>query len=416
MMNGIKANFGFLLIFLFSLLINVQEFLIVKTEVKWISYVDEFFLFIPYFLILFLQKNKDNGLIFLLLLLPFLSIAYTLIFNVIVFNDLRFFEAVVQSFINCKFFLYFALFYCVERIFFCNVEGSNYFRIVFFSCLMISLSGYFLNIAYPDFFVFSDMPWHLERGRIAGFQFKPNDLAIFLSLYSIYLLLSIKSELKKNIIVLILILMVFLTSSRTALLVSIVPYFLYHLRRRNIIFTVLCFWCFFLLFIYFYEDIASSFFITETIENFKEFYDIDNSQYIRFIILYLGLVLSFDYFPFGVGAGNFASVMSQGSPVYSYLGVENNYFFVNMIGVYDSNFASLLGEYGVTGFFASLFISYLSIYIVLREPKFSLFLFFVLLFLMAFQPVLSYQVNSINFLLLIFSLKSSVFMKVNKDL
>ncbi len=123
-------------------------------------------------------------------------------------------------------------------------------------------------------------------------------------------------------------------------------------------------------------------------------------------MVYLGISLASQYFPISVGAGNFGSVMSDNSPVYKILGVSNNDFFINLEGVYDSNLASILGEYGFLGLFFYLFLTYKILgflfvnYFSIRIISFSaIFIVFLT------QPFFSYQVNSINFLIFVFSLR-----------
>lgn len=100
----------YFLIIIFSVFINLQEFLIGKLEFQYVSYVDELFLIFPYLLAPFVVRKRSDAWVFLILLLPFLSIAHAWGVGVFVFYDVRFYEIVFQSFINFKFFLYFVFF------------------------------------------------------------------------------------------------------------------------------------------------------------------------------------------------------------------------------------------------------------------------------------------------------------------
>lgn len=71
--------------------------------------------------------------------------------------------------------------------------------------------------------------------------------------------------------------------------------------------------------------------------------------YIRGIMIYYSVVLAWSRFPFGTGAGSYGTLMSDNSPVYAEIGLENSVFFLTKSGIYDSNLASLLGEFGVLG-------------------------------------------------------------------
>ena len=53
----------------------------------------------------------------------------------------------------------------------------------------------------------------------------------------------------------------------------------------------------------------------------------------------------------GTGAATYGTVMSDNSAVYAEIGLQNSRYFVEKDGIYDSNFASLLGEFGFIGLF-----------------------------------------------------------------
>ena len=89
-------------------------------------------------------------------------------------------------------------------------------------------------------------------------------------------------------------------------------------------------------------------FIEKSITNIALFFTKD-SYYIRGIMYYLSGEVSSDYFPIGSGAATFGTALSAESPVYEAYDVAGRSFFINMDGVYDSNFASVLGEFGWIG-------------------------------------------------------------------
>jgi hypothetical protein len=74
-----------------------------------------------------------------------------------------------------------------------------------------------------------------------------------------------------------------------------------------------------------------------------------DSYYIRGIMINLATQIGAIFFPIGSGAATFGSKFSDGSPVYEMLGVAHRVFFVEQAGIYDSNVASILGEYGIIG-------------------------------------------------------------------
>jgi hypothetical protein len=394
-----------ILLLLFCLFVNLQEILIVKTGFSWLGYIDEVFMFLPYVFLPLLVKRKLDAWIYVVLLAPFISIFYGLCVNYINYSELYFFKVVAQSFINFKLFLYFVLFYIVWRFF--ARSDRLYFPRVFSYCVALSLLGYVLNIIFPSYFIFSENVWHLERSRIPGFQFKPNDLAILLGMALLFSLCLKSAVDKKVMIVLGFFMLVFFTSSRTALLFSSALIFTVLVKRGYFNHVIGGVFITFVALLFYYDDFVGSFVFSETISNLNEFKSIESSQYIRAIMLYLGAKLAIANFPFGVGAGNFGTVMSVDSPVYQEMGVANSYFFSNAIGIYDSNIASIMGEYGVFGVvvFSVLLWKILTRSLgVNAEQRFLLLL--LALFIVFSQPLFSYQVNSINFLLLVYSLRS----------
>ena len=143
-----------------------------------------------------------------------------------------------------------------------------------------------------------------------------------------------------------------MTSSRTALLVALVSILLVLVYERRYLLLYLFFCCGFFVVVFFGEVAAQSFFVVETLSNFSQFSSVDSTQYIRVLMIYYGAQLGLMFFPLGAGAGNFGGVLSADSPVYRLLGVSDMNFFQGLSGIYDSNLAALIGEYGY--FFAIL--------------------------------------------------------------
>lgn len=387
------------------LIINIQEIIINKTGWTWLSYFDEAILILPYILAPFAINKKNEAWLYLILFLPFASFIYTIIINYATHPSLLIEQALIQSFINFKFFLYFVLFYTSLKLTQSSGNSKLYSTSLLF-CLFASLLGYIFNVLSPEFFVFSDASWHLERNRISGFQFKPNDLAILLGLSTLFILYSKQPPSRKLIYISALTFLIIFSASRTALIFPAIallatlsrrghsPYLLATIAIGMITGTLLS------------DKILNSFAFTETLKNLQEFSSIQSSQYIRGIMLYLGTKLSLSYFPIGTGAGNFGTVMSANSPVYNELGVANSYFFANSIGIYDSNIASILGEYGVIGIILYSYLFIKTLNFLLKENTEQKYIFLALVGFMVFvQPIFSYQVNSINLLLVIFSIR-----------
>lgn len=392
----------YFLVFALSIFVNLQEFLVVKFGVSYITYVDELFLILPYILAPFVIRKWSDTWIFGILLLPFLSVVHACVFGIFVFNDVRLYEIFIQSIINFKFFLYFVFFYCVWLM---GEQRSRIFVVTFLSCVVLSIFGYAFNFIFPEYFVFSDAAWHIERGRIGGFQFKPNDLAIFICFLMIFVLFSFSRGLWKSVLVFSLVGLIYLTSSRTALLIAMVVLLLYMIYLRQYIYLLFLGGCGCVVLLAFNDLIFDSFLVSETVSNFSQLAAVEDTKYIRAIMVYYGLVLGVMFFPLGSGAASFGSVMSEGSPMYQSLGLSQIEFFQKMEGVYDSNTASIIGEYGFLGFFMFFIFAYKIVSQLLRCEHYLVFLLVFVLFAISLtQPLFAYHVNSINFMLLLFSL------------
>ena len=90
--------------------------------------------------------------------------------------------------------------------------------------------------------------------------------------------------------------------------------------------------------------------------------------YIRGIMIYFSFELATDRFPFGTGAATYGTVKSDDSNIYAEIGMQNSRFFIEKDGIYDSNFASLLGE---LGYIFMLLYYGLFIYFCLKMGKFA---------------------------------------------
>ena len=152
-----------------------------------------------------------------------------------------------------------------------------------------------------------------------------------------------------------------------------------------------------------------NFFISETQKNISEFQNISVSKYIRGIMIYNGFLLFLIYFPIGSGAATFGSVMSEGSIVYYELGIAGLEFFEDFWGVFDSNLAAILGEFGLIGVFVFGFLYFCCfkrVYSASKNKKVALpYLIIIFIFglvVLITNPFFMYQYNSLIFLLAIF--------------
>lgn len=83
-----------------------------------------------------------------------------------------------------------------------------------------------------------------------------------------------------------------------------------------------------------------------------------DSQYMRGMMIYFSVILALENFPFGTGAATYGTILSKGGPIYDYLGLSTFYAVIQEEGIYDSNFASVFGEFGFAGLAMFLFVAY----------------------------------------------------------
>ncbi|MAG65352.1 MAG: hypothetical protein CMK74_05705 [Pseudomonadales bacterium] len=390
-------------ILLLCIIVNTQEFLAKKLSLPILGLIDELALCTAYILVPLWLRRKEHYIFYAILLLPIFSILYSITANLLIWNESRVTPSIIQSIINCKLYILFALFFAIKEKY--KISSSEFSKI-FTICITISAIGFIANIVTPENFIFSEEVWHIERNRIVGFQYKPNDLGLALALFFFLLLFSGQRKASNFILIGIVAVACYLTGSRTSLAVmaiAIACYISIKSKHKPIIIATLVLA---IPFIVSNEAFLNSFLVKETLSNTKEIQNINQSQYIRAIVIFYGIQLSLAYFPLGVGAGNYGGVASEGSPAYDSLGLSNSQFFSELSGVYDSNLASILGEYGIIGVLITILITYKILTKTLENKRLATGLLFTTLFISISQPMFSYHVNSINLILLSFSIPS----------
>ena len=95
------------------------------------------------------------------------------------------------------------------------------------------------------------------------------------------------------------------------------------------------------------------------------------SAYIRGIMLFFSVDIANSRFPIGTGAATYGTVTSDDSYVYAEIGLHNSRFFIEKEGIYDSNFASLLGEFGYLGLIVFLYVFYLIMHVPIIKGKYE---------------------------------------------
>lgn len=247
-----------------------------------------------------------------------------------------------------------------------NRRNDGHAYQVFLFIFIINITGLLMHWALGDMFTstFDKMPY--KRGediRIVGLSLKPNDAAIIAAFFSFvsvgYLFY------KKNIKVFILlftlsVFAILLNGSRTALLgpsIALLVVAIHARRQRFVILTSVI-----LILMFVGLSGILEYMYAETIKNIAELKSIYVSDYIRAIMIFSGFSLVIEYFPIGTGAATFGSVLSLDSPVYNLLGLSRVDFFIEGWGIYDSNLATISGEFGVIGLILFYFLIPYGIY------------------------------------------------------
>ncbi len=361
-------------------------FSIFKAFFKWLfnnnifEYFDEVIFLIS--LIVFLAnlffKRKVKFIYATLTIFIIYSIVISLLFGV----SGTLFTITAQTFINIKFFIIILAFITVFKN---NVTTLNKFFL-----LVVSISAFsvLLQLVLGKSFneIFNVSTFARPNVRYVGFFTHPNHLAYVFFLYVAYLLnnkfkYNLRLSNKDWFKILASIVVIFLADSRTSILAVLIFLFAFYwqLIKRNynliigvIVSSIILVGGYMVLFTSFIDSIIS---------NVKDTLDL-NSHYIRGNMIYLAGLIFFQYFPIGTGASTFGSVLSD-TKVFEMYGQANRYYFKNEIGIYDSNIASIIGEYGFIGilFFIGLFnslIKYLKSFTFRKTLIAPLFLIFIM--------------------------------------
>jgi len=248
----------------------------------------------------------------------------------------------------------------------------------------VLLGTYYFNLVnfYPD-----------ERFglyRYIGFQYSPNLLALaanVLLLYSYYY----KRGFSQLIWNTSLILIILITGSHTGVSLAILVYLVYLLDMRYSskslinIFLVLLPVSIMLFYLLDFDD--------KLYEMIIRYESGNESGYARTVILFNAILIAINFFPFGVGAANYATPLSIDSQVWYDYNMDQvntiNWFLTGderFSGIYDTSFGMLLGELGFLGtlfFFIIYFYIFFKIFQRYDYKKIVMFLLFVILILIS---------------------------------
>lgn len=315
---------------LFAVLLVFDTFAARYFELEPFRHVADFLLVLASLGILGIGFAKRT-LSWLAILLLIALAAFTALSELGAFSD-GWFSAIWSSILFCKIFI---LFFASK-----NLKLSQ-LRSAIYTLAMMHVAGMALNLTIPSFFegLMTEVPFERDISRVMGFLLNDNKSAALSTILALYFWF-IKDF---KIIGLVFICATFLAASVSMLIIFIVAAaYLQYLRSPKsaaLAFTPILAITGAVL--YYYLDIWSKIALISPDES---------SLYIRAVMLFRGIELAKEFFPFGTGGGTFGSSLSSGSDVYSYLGIDNLRSVREMTGVFDCSIGSILGEYGVLGF------------------------------------------------------------------
>lgn len=342
------------------------------------SYIDELILF--GILIYGVIKSQKDKVIRHVMFLYFMLFVFFVLISFQAFASRGILSVVLQVFIHLKYMLFFI--FCWGAL-----GPNNCFKFVKI-ILVVSVFFLFINLFTGDLFnVLFDTKVNMRSGgvRPIGIQADTGSLGTTFALIGCLVISGLKSSNRNNnikvLFLLVMAVLVLIASTRTALILLplVVAWWLRDSVKSFIIAFILLVSSFFVIQSSNYMDEI----IAITVDNIEATVDDPvASSYIRGIMIYFAFELAVDRFPLGTGAATYGTVMSDNSDVYAEIGLQNSRYFIEKDGIYDSNFASLLGEFGFLGLLIYLFVFYKVIRVPMlyskitkSEPEFRFVLF-----------------------------------------
>jgi hypothetical protein len=345
-MHTLNLLHRYFLISVIILLLSSKLLLSFET-LSFLTYLDELLLLYLFVVIFysFAVLKLDRYVLYITI-----TICYMILISVLM-NSSSMKNIVLQSFIHMKFFIFY--FVVDKYLKYGDLRKIGWFLFVF------TIFGLFLNILLQETFnniLSQSVDYRSGFLRVGGFQQNANLLGLILGLFYLFLLLC-GNITKKNMLLITIIfsLLIFVTGSRSSFVIIVIGISYYYLfgSVKSKIYMVPAY---IILLVGLFGILGYSDMLDRTMSNILTLENAGESGYIRGIMLVSGFQLFCDYFPIGTGAATFGSVLSEGSYIYYVLGLSDKSFFLNMSGIYDSNLATIGGEFGFIGIFIYSFL------------------------------------------------------------
>lgn len=316
----------------------------------FLNYFPEFIVIVLFFSGVLLQLYRTRSMSRLFLLAIFLY-AYLSCISLFFGHQSDPYFVFAQSFIHIEYFLMAVGCYGLVIV---NKYIS--FQKVILLFLLVTFIGAILNLILGhDFFTMLHAHANegtIRLGRTAGFQLNADRTGVALAIGSIYLLVKASINRKQAkwlyLAVAIVIFPIYLTASRTAIGIVIIGFMFTIRPRRMPIQVSLVGAC--LVGIALTQTTEITEILHKSAANFGQLSSNGNITYARWLMLGGALRLAIEHFPLGTGAATFGSTFSKGSNVYSQLGLLAYPYIENGAAIFDSNLATILGEFGFIGF------------------------------------------------------------------
>lgn len=252
-------------------------------------------------------------------------------------------NVLLQVFIHLKFILFI--------VFLWAALGAKYASKVSIFLLVVTIIGLIYNLLSGDQFnQLFDVITQKRGGNVRpiGIQSDTASLGTTLALFGCLFITAFKDMKLKAFLIIVFSLLIILSTVRTALL--LIPLIALWWFKDSIKSFAVALVFVFVGAIFFSKSNYVDELIDITVQNIE--WTVDSpveSGYIRGIMIYFSFELANSRFPIGTGAATYGTVTSDDSHIYAEIGLHNSRFFVEKEGIYDSNFASLLGEFGYLG-------------------------------------------------------------------